>query len=250
MERITSTFIALCIALGVLFMGTTPAFASSEDISGKFTDPVFLAIVYAALGKKQGQPITANECARVTELDANVPEYGMPTIKNLAGVEYFTNLERLYCIGNELTSLNISKNKKLRVLLCSYNLITNLDVSKNLSLEILDTFSCPLKKLNVSKNRELRELTVFDNNLRKLNLMNNTKLTHLYVSENRLWKLNLTQNTKMKLLYCSGNYFTGENKIKGSSKLNLGDYFVFEPQNDPPLFERILYYVCFGWIWM
>ena len=34
-------------------------------------------------------------------------------IKDLKGVEHFRELKRLYCIGNQLTTLNLSGNTKL-----------------------------------------------------------------------------------------------------------------------------------------
>jgi subtilisin family serine protease len=50
-------------------------------------------------------------------------------IKNLNGIEYFTNLESLDCSDNEITALDVSMLYKLRRLICSFNQINELDFS-------------------------------------------------------------------------------------------------------------------------
>ena len=52
-------------------------------------------------------------------------------IEDLTGIQYFTALEALSCDGNRLSSLDISKNGKLRYLYCSDNSIAAIDVSNN-----------------------------------------------------------------------------------------------------------------------
>ena len=53
-------------------------------------------------------------------------------IKNLKGVEHFQNLVGLLCSGNNLTTLDVSNNKKLMILDCSNNSnMTSLTVSKD-----------------------------------------------------------------------------------------------------------------------
>lgn len=70
------------------------------------------------------------------ERDAcTVISVGYSEIQSLAGIEYFTKLEKLYCISNKLSNLNINKNLNLRVVNCSYNQMSSLDVSNNPNLE-------------------------------------------------------------------------------------------------------------------
>jgi Leucine-rich repeat (LRR) protein len=54
-----------------------------------------------------------------------------------------TELTHFFCIFNQLTSLDVSKNPALTWLFCSYNQLTSLDVSKNPAL----------KELNCSDNQ-------------------------------------------------------------------------------------------------
>ena len=58
-------------------------------------------------------------------------------IKDLKGIEFFTALTILDCMGNSLTSLDVSKNTALEELWCSNCDLTSLDVSKNTSLTVL-----------------------------------------------------------------------------------------------------------------
>ena len=59
-------------------------------------------------------------------------------IASLKGIEYFTALEDLTCSGNQIESLDVSKNTALIYLNCSYNQLTSLDLSGNSSLKTLD----------------------------------------------------------------------------------------------------------------
>ena len=55
------------------------------------------------------------------------PDFGA---KNLKGIEYFTYLEMLVCSNLELTSLDLSGNKKLTSLHCANNLLTSLEIGR------------------------------------------------------------------------------------------------------------------------
>jgi hypothetical protein len=56
-----------------------------------------------------------------------------------------TNLQQLYCSGNQLTEVDVSKNSALEVLNCSNNQLTALDVSKNAALHWLGCFNNQIK---------------------------------------------------------------------------------------------------------
>ena len=55
-------------------------------------------------------------------------------ISDLSGIEAFTALTVLSCDGNQLISLDVSKNTALTNLNCGYNQLISLDVSKNTAL--------------------------------------------------------------------------------------------------------------------
>ena len=94
------------------------------------------------------------------------------------------NFERLDCYGNNLTSLDMSKNVALTYLHCSTNQLTSLDVSKNVALTDFDCSTNQLTSLDVSKN---------------------VNLTELYCSTNQLTSLDVSKNVNLTGLYCTGN---------------------------------------------
>ena len=87
-------------------------------------------------------------------------------IASLKGIEFFTALETLDCRGNQLTSLNVSKNTALTTLYCNANQLTALDVSGCSALHDLACFWNKLTALDVSKNMELRNLECYHNQIK------------------------------------------------------------------------------------
>jgi len=82
------------------------------------------------------------------------------TIHELTGIEYLTSLQLLACSGNELQTLDISRNPELTALDCSNNKLTELDVSHNPKLSQLICSYNSLTQLDVSENPEFSYLRV------------------------------------------------------------------------------------------
>ena len=129
--------------------------------------------------------------------------------------------------GNELTSIDISKNKELRQLDCQGNRLTYLDVSNNTGLTnlncgtnqlitldmsrntVLKTFHCPhneLINLDLSKNAALTDLACEGNQLTSLDVSNNTLLERLECSSNQLSSLDVSKNTALSYVRIPHNY--------------------------------------------
>jgi len=88
---------------------------------------------------KDGE-LTENEINDITQIiisDRN--------ISSLAGIEYFTALELLWCYDNQLTALDVSKNTALKDLWCDNNQLTALDVSNNTALTLLECYNNSIK---------------------------------------------------------------------------------------------------------
>ena len=96
-------------------------------------------------------------------------------IEKLTGIEYFTALKGLDCEGNQLTELNVSKNKALKYLFCNVNQLRKLDVRDNEALRVLCCSGNQLTELDVSQNTELEILQCSENQLTSMDLKN-TKL--------------------------------------------------------------------------
>ena len=101
-----------------------PQNSDELDITDDFTDTSFLAAVYNTTGKTAPERICFIDVEWITVLD--IPDMG---IQSLAGLEWFVNLERLYCEFNNLTVLDVSKNTELVRLYCHDNYLTELIVS-------------------------------------------------------------------------------------------------------------------------
>ena len=83
----------------------------------------------------------------------------------------------LRCHGNNLTSLDVSKNSALIWLDCHDNQLTSLDVSNNTALIGLACSFNQLTSLNVDKNKKLVWLHCENNKLTSLDVSKNTELT-------------------------------------------------------------------------
>jgi len=108
-------------------------------------------------------------------------------IKSLKGIEYFTNLKKLSC---------------------AKNLLTSIDVSGNTLLEILDFHNNQLTTLDLSANVRLSELYCDDNKLTSLNVSNNTLLKMFMCRNNQLTTLDLSKSKKLMYFYCNNNQLT------------------------------------------
>ncbi len=73
-------------------------------------------------------------------------------ISDLTGIENFKLLESFNCVGNSLTSIDISNNKELKLLWLDNNSLTTIDLSENILLEKLALCSNNLTTIDISKN--------------------------------------------------------------------------------------------------
>lgn len=100
-------------------------------------------------------------------------------ITSLAGIEYFTYLETLNCMGNQLTTLDVTKLTKLTGLICAGNQLTALDVTGLTSLMILVCNDNQLVSLDVSTLEELGSLWCHGNKMTALDITHNAYLGDL-----------------------------------------------------------------------
>lgn len=127
-------------------------------------------------------------------------------IANLKGIEYFTNLRRLYCNDNKLKTLDLSGNAELQQVYCSSNKLEQLNLSGNSQMRIVECNDNEnLTTLDVSSNQYLKILRCRNNNLSKLDLSNNPDLEILNCNDNKLPELDLSNNKKLEELSCANN---------------------------------------------
>ncbi|GAL85718.1 internalin-like protein [Sporocytophaga myxococcoides] len=194
----------------------------AQDVN--IPDSNFLKAILYSTDTNKDQKIQVAEAEAVTRL-----ELRNANINDLTGIEAFINLDTLLVATNNLTVLDVSKNKKLKFLNCGVNKLSGIDISNNLELSTLvcnDNFLTSLdlstadslielwcfnnylNEIDLSKNTKLMMLTVVSNSIKNIDLSNNPSLIAFDCSSNRLSHLDLSNNLSLKGLGCSSNVLT------------------------------------------
>ncbi|MBW4358981.1 T9SS type A sorting domain-containing protein [Flavobacterium taihuense] len=159
---------------------------------------------------KDGKVLTSR-ISSIVELNLG-DFYTNLNINDMTGIQDFTNLEVLILPNNgqisNLTSLDVSKNLKLKKLDFYRSQITSLDLSKNTALTTLSCNYNQLTSLDVSKNLALNHLECQENQLTTLDLSKNLVLNYLHCSYNQLTTLDVSKNVDLKSLNCNNNRLT------------------------------------------
>ena len=203
--------------------GNSQEYEGSEDAAESlllnaenFPDANFRAALASILGISEGDEIALEKIMKTTYLDVS-----SKSIADLTGIEHFTALTYLYCFLNQLTSLDVSKNTKLKNLVCHRNQLTALDVSKNVALTQLICWQNQLTSLDVSKNTALTALYCDDTQLSSLDVSKNTALIDLRCSNTLLTSLDVSQNILLQTLYCYQNKITSLDVSKNTALTEL-----------------------------
>lgn len=134
-----------------------------------------------------GDGIQGNGLVLTDEVDdVMVLNVSSMQISDLTGIEDFASLERLSCIYNSLTELDVSHNQNLKILGCYANQLTSLTLN----------------------NPELEELYAFENFLTEIDVSGSPLLEYLDVDNNRIQNLDVSQNHLLSVLNCSGNFLS------------------------------------------
>jgi Leucine-rich repeat (LRR) protein len=123
------------------------------------------------------------------------------SISSLTGIEGFTNITKLNCSNNQLTSIDLTANTALKRIECNNNLLTELNVTGLTSLDSLYMNSNKFIKVNLSTNTALVYLRTEGNSLTGLELTNNTNLKYINCSNNALQYLNLKNGNNTIVSY-------------------------------------------------
>ena len=171
----------LTLAMVFTFLPFSAFAATDSDDSGyventnTFPDEAFWSYLLKYVDKNRNGTLSQEERYAVKVIDVE-----KKNIHSLKGIEFFPNLKKLYCSENQLTELDVSKNKELESLLCNKNQLTELDVSNNTELVYLQCGENQLTELDVSQNTKLKNLHCYRNQLTELDVSKNTALVELY----------------------------------------------------------------------
>lgn len=141
------------------------------------------------------------------------------SISDLTGLEAFVNLTELNCLGNNLTSLDVTPNTGLTNLNCDYNQISTLDVTQNTNLSVLLCRQNQLTSLDVTQNVNLTILECQYNQISTLDVTQNTNLADLFCQFNQLTTLDMTQNIGLIYFQCSNNQLSSVNVLQNTSMI-------------------------------
>ena len=225
--RLLSAALAVCMMLSALPVGAFAAEPGAEEqengasaqadpvdsefveINGtNFPDPVFQQYVKDNIdtedttGQKDGK-LSKTERDAVTTISIT-----NQNCTDLTGIAYFANLTTLECQHNGLKELNLEDNENLTDLNCSYNQLTTLDVSKNAKLRILECYNNSIAELNLGDITNLYWLLCAENNLTELDVSKNRYLEQLHCRHNNLRRLVIGNNYSLRTLYLEGNHLT------------------------------------------
>lgn len=183
--------------------------------------------------------IQTSEALNVTALDISTSPYNTTgDIVSLEGLQYFTNLKKLYVRGNQIENLDVTAFPDLQVLRCDFNNLTTLSVANLAQLEFLNCSSNLLTSLQLSDlpsletlffiNNEITNVTLdlpalkslqFENNqITSISLDGLPSLQTLQGRNNLLTSVDLQSLTNLALLNLSANPLT-ELNLSGLAEL-------------------------------
>ena len=215
--RLLSAALAVCMMLSVLPVGAFAAEPGAAEPENGVSAQADAAVPegYIAINEKNFPDENFRDYV-AEEWDKNHDKYFSPSeiasakwiscdnkeISNLKGIEFFTNIWLLECYYNNLTTIDLSRNKNLSYINCHHNQLNELDVS---GLPLLETFYCghnALPSIDVSKNEKLEDFDCQDNHLDTLDVSQNKELVKLSCGTNNLTELDVRENKKLKELSC------------------------------------------------
>jgi hypothetical protein len=164
-------------------------------------------------------------------------------IKNLSGIEAFSNVAGINIVGHKIDSINLTKNINLTHFYANFNefksvntdhnplllifsidgnkpdwsediengliepwdTITRLDFSKNYNIESISVPSLGLSNLNLEINKKITFLDLYKNNFSIFDLSQVPRLQELRIQQNNLIELDVSGNPQLITLYTGGN---------------------------------------------
>ena len=215
MKRLTKLLAKLCTivvsaAMVLPMMNAVPVHAASDIPidANHFPDANFRAIIATkTYDKDLNGYLSQYEIERIYNLHCE-----NSNIYSIKGVEYLTYIQGLWCLGNHISSWDLSKNKNLVGIWCSQNDFTSLDFSMCPNLQWVYCFNCKLTSLNLKGNPEMAYVECNANpNLKSLDLSKNSKLENLFCSDCSLTSLNVSGCPLLCELACFNNQLTSLN---------------------------------------
>lgn len=238
----------LCIA--TLFLGSITFSSCSKDndndegyeepdltinVLDKIKDPILKKYIEIGMKNKAIKAaeldfLSVVEAASVTELGISMSEGG-DKIKSMEGIEYFTGLERLYMNYTASTTVDLSKNTKLKEL----NVLSSIGETLTIispSVERMEATYSKSKTITIDAPK-LTWLKCDDSRVIELNTTKCPNLKMLRCGGSKIKALDLSQNLELEELVCggSGNITSRALDISKNKKLHT----VYASMGNAPL---------------
>ena len=138
-----------------------------------FPDANFRKYILEEVDLNSSKTLSSSEISAMTEMNCI-----NRSISDMTGLQYFTELTKLYCSQNNISSLNVGALTKLTHLDCASNKLTELDVTKNTALTFLCCTENQLTSLKL-KNSALTCLACYGNKIPVLDIHNCAALLNI-----------------------------------------------------------------------
>lgn len=152
-------------------------------------------------------------------------------ITSLEGIQNFTNLTRLGCGNNQLSSLKISDLVNLTYLDCQDNKLSKLDIEPNKKLKSVYCSNNVMQELNLKGLANLQDVSIGENPLKVLNTQGLTGLLQFHANNTFLTELNLNDSPLLQYFTMYNNSLLTKINIKNGGKIKYpGEcYFINNP---------------------
>jgi uncharacterized repeat protein (TIGR01451 family) len=140
------------------------------------------------------------------------------SIVDITGIQSFTNLQKLDCTYNHLTSVNLQGLTSLHTLNCSENQIANLNIQGLIILQKVICHNNRLTSLNAQGLTNLQELDCHTNQLSSLSLQGSISLQKITCYYNQLTSFNVQGLINLQELNCYSNQIPNLN-VQGLQNL-------------------------------
>lgn len=153
--------------------------------------------------------IDLDKDGEISEAEANeVEDLNLTNkeIRDLSGLEFFTNLERFKCENCLFSSLELPSFKKLyEIYLNNIINLKHLDLSNTTDLLSLRIENGDIKSIDIANCKNLDVLSIENSHLDALCVSENTKLTYIKLINNNLKELDVSSCVGLRSLDCTGN---------------------------------------------
>jgi hypothetical protein len=241
---------------------TVPKFIRTQTINTfeHFPDPIFRRSVEKYLDLQEGEQFSRFDVNRGNDVFQEVGwfktifyqekyrnkpsvkgEWKDNVIQSTKGIEFLTQIEVLTLKNHAFTTIDLSKNAKLRFLECVDTNLESLDLRNQLVLHELYCNKNKLQSLVFPQRSELRHVDASRNQLTDIDLNTLKELNILKVDHNELKELDLSSNQNLVELSAISNqiqtFILDENPQLKSISLYDNKIESLEIQNLPQLEE-------------